>query len=219
MRRCVLLFLLLAFISACDGCKPAAETKSPPAAPQKKELPFISFSGKSPAELKKYHGILHTSEGPIEISFLPEVAPEHVRNFLKLSQAGFYDRTAWHRVVRNFVIQGGDLATRNPPLQQAEIASGVRRLQPEFSQLKHVAGTMGMAHGKELDSAETSFYICLKPQPALDNKFTIFGKVYQGMETVEKISQVSVGKGGRPRQLVELDRAEIVEADNQSEKK
>ena len=122
---------------------------------------------------------------------------------------GFYDHTAWHRVVRNFVIQGGDMGSRNPPLQIAE-SSGIRRLQPEFSKLKHVEGILSMARGEALDSAETSFFICLAPQPVLDNKYTIFGRVVSGMDVVGKISNVPL-EGSKPRERVELIGAEIFE--------
>ena len=122
---------------------------------------------------------------------------------------GFYDHTAWHRVVRNFVIQGGDMGSRNPPLQIAE-STGIRRLQPEFSKMKHIAGIVSMARGEALDSAETSFFICLAPQPVLDNKYTIFGKVVSGMEVVAKISNVPLERS-QPRERVEVIGTEILE--------
>jgi peptidyl-prolyl cis-trans isomerase B (cyclophilin B) len=156
--------------------------------------------------------ILNTSLGKIEIVFLPEIAPEHVRNFLRLTQLGFYDHTAWHRVVRGCFIQGGDLGTRNPPLQMEEITGGVRRLSPEFSRLKHQEGIVSMARGDALDSAETSFFVCTTRQPTLDSKYTIFGKVVSGMEVVKQIADVPLGEKGKPRERVELERAEIVEA-------
>ena len=170
---------------------------------------FISFSQRTSDQLKNYQVRLKTSLGNITLEFLPDVAPEHVRNFLRLCQMGFYDHTSWHRVVRNFVIQGGDMGSRNPPLQMAE-ASGIRRLQPEFSRLKHVEGIVSMARGEALDSAETSFFICLAPQPVLDNKYTIFGKVVSGMDVVAKISNVPL-EGSKPRERVEVIGTEILE--------
>jgi len=170
---------------------------------------FVSFSQKSSDQLKNYQVILKTSLGNITLGFFPDVAPEHVRNFLRLCQMGFYDHTAWHRVVRNFVIQGGDMGSRNPPLQMAE-SSGIRRLQPEFSKMKHVEGIVSMARGKGLDSAETSFFICLDAQPVLDNKYTIFGKVVSGMDVVARISNVPL-EGSKPRERVELIGTDILE--------
>ena len=170
---------------------------------------FVSFSQQGSEQLKNYQVLLKTSLGNITLGFFPDVAPEHVRNFLRLCQMGFYDHTAWHRVVRNFVIQGGDMGSRNPLLQMAE-SSGIRRLQPEFSKMKHVEGIVSMARAAALDSAETSFFICLAPQPVLDNKYTIFGKVVSGMEVVAKISNVPL-EGSRPRERVELMGTEILE--------
>jgi len=174
---------------------------------------FVRFTEKSPQELRGFHAVLHTSLGKIEVEFLPDIAPEHTRNFLRLSQLGFYDHTAWHRIVRGFVIQGGDMGTREPPLQPAEFESGVKRLKPEFSSLKHIEGTLSMARGEELDSAETSFFICLAPQPVLDGKYTIFGRVVHGMDVVKKISDVPLDKS-KPRQRVEIVRVEILHNPN-----
>src|SRR5262245_5161563 len=114
-------------------------TSREPANQPKGTRTFISFSQKNKEELKNYQVRLKTSLGNITLEFLPQVAPEHFRNFLRLCQMGFYDRTAWLRVVRSFVIKGGDMGGRIPPLQMGE-ASGIRRLQPEFSKLKHVEG-------------------------------------------------------------------------------
>ena len=172
---------------------------------------FVSFSEKPGEELKNFHVILETSLGDIELEFFPDVAPEHVRTFLRLSQLGFYDHTAWHRVVRNFVIQAGDLGTRRPPLQLQEYESAVHPLQPEFSRMKHVAGILSMAHGDQPGSALTSFFICLAKLPKLDNQYTIFGKVYSGMETVNKIASMPLGKNSQPRERIELIQVRILD--------
>ena len=155
-------FCLLMLVS-CD--RPPSHDQDRKASNQPAPIrSFIAFSQKSSDQLKNYQVRLKTSLGNITLGFLPDVAPEHVRNFLRLCQMGFYDHTAWHRVVRNFVIQGGDMGSRNPPLQMGE-ASGIRRLQPEFSKLKHVEGIVSMARGEALDSAET-FVLHLPGPPA-----------------------------------------------------
>lgn len=204
--------LCLLMLVSCDrnsnhGRSSDATSKSPNQPSRVRS--FIPFSQKSNGELKNYQVVLKTSLGNITLGFFPDVAPEHVRNFLRLCQMGFYNHTAWHRVVRNFVIQGGDMGSRNPPLQMAE-STGIRRLQPEFSKLKHVAGIVSMARGEALDSAETSFFICLAPQPVLDNKYTIFGKVLSGMDVVAKISNVPL-EGSTPRERVEVIGTEILD--------
>jgi len=101
------------------------------------------------------------------------------------------------------------MGSRNPPLQMAE-SSGIRRVQPEFSKMKHVEGIVSMARGEGLDSAETSFFICLDAQPVLDNKYTIFGKVVSGMDVVARISNVPL-EGSKPRERVELIGTDILE--------
>ena len=177
-RRFGATFCLLMLVSCGrNGTQPQSDGSGREAANQRAPTrAFISFSQKSSDQLKSYQVKLKTSLGNITLGFLPDVAPEHVRNFLRLCQMGFYDHTAWHRVVRNFVIQGGDMGSRNPPLQIGE-ASGIRRLQPEFSKLKHVAGMVSMARGEALDSAETSFFICLAPQPSSTTSTLFLGRL------------------------------------------
>ena len=171
----------------------------------------IPFAQTSKAELNNYHVLLKTSMGDIELDLFPHFAPEHVRNFLRLSKLGFYDHTSWHRVIPGTIIQGGDLSTRNPPLNPDERAHYVHRLQPEFSQLRHEQGTLSMARAQPLDSAESSFFICVVPQPKLDEKYTIFGKVISGMDVVRKIASVAIGKNESPKKRVELVKAEVIE--------
>ncbi len=210
MKRLFLLgFCACLFVSCKRSENPLPSSGQAALEEPKSSKTFISFSGKTSAELKSYHVVLETSLGKIELGFYPDIAPEHVRNFLRLSQSGLYDHTAWHRVVKGFVIQGGDLGTRNPPLQAMD-AMAVRKLQPEFSMLKHKEGILSMARGEGLDSAETSFFICLAPQPKLDNKYTIFGEVVSGMDTVKRIAQVPVGEKSRPRDRLEITRAEVI---------
>jgi peptidyl-prolyl cis-trans isomerase B (cyclophilin B) len=171
----------------------------------------IPFSQTPKAELNNYHVRLETSMGNIEVDLFPHFAAEHVRNFLRLSKLGFYDHTEWHRVLRGVIVQGGDLRTRNPQLPPEQIARYVCHLRPEFSQLKHEEGTLSMARAQALDSAMTSFFICVIPQPSLDEKYTVFGKVVSGIDVVRKISMVPVGKNERPRTRIELIRAEVIE--------
>jgi peptidyl-prolyl cis-trans isomerase B (cyclophilin B) len=171
----------------------------------------IPFAQTPKAQLNNYHVRLETSLGNIELDLFPHFAPEHVRNFLRLSKLGFYDHTSWHRVVPGILIQGGDLNTHVPALSLQERRLYVRRLQPEFSQLMHEEGTLSMARAQELDSADTSFFICVTPQPSLNEKYTVFGKVVAGMDVVRQIASVSTGKNNMPKKRVELIKAEVVE--------
>ncbi len=206
--------LIVTLLWLLIGCSSTRQERQAPTAEQAaRTAPSLpKFTDVAVAELKKYQVRLDTVVGKIEIAFHPEHAPEHVRRFLRLCQLGFYDHTAWHRVVRGFVIQGGDLSTRRPPLSPAEIDYFARPLKAEFSQLKHEAGTVSMARGEALNSASTSFFICLRPQPVLDGKYTVFGKVVSGMDVVDRISAVSLEDGDKPRQRWELRKVEILEA-------
>ena len=174
-------------------------------------IPPIPFADATKEEMKKCHVLFVTSKGKIEVEVFPELAPEHVRNFLKLSKAGLYENTSWHRIVPGFVIQGGDLSTRVPPVTQEQASKYVKNLQAEFSDLKHEKGILSMARGEALDSASTSFFICLGPQPSLDGKYTIFGKVINGLDVVDEIAAVPLVDNEKPTDRVELTHAEVIE--------
>jgi len=155
------------------------DTPPPSAAP---------FAETSVAELAQHHATIRTTAGDIVIGFHPEVAPEHVRNFLRLAQRGVYDGTAFHRVVPRFAVQAGDLSSRTAPLTQVQ-QQVVRTVKGEFNAITHEAGVVSMARGDDPDSASTSFFICTAASPSLDGKYTAFGRVLQGMDVVMAIEQ------------------------------
>ena len=173
----------------------------------------IPFSETSKEELKSFRVNLETSLGNILIELSPDVAPETCRNFLKLSKVGLFDGTTWHRVVPGFVVQGGDLSTRATPISAEQMSKYVKNLQPEFSEVKHVKGAVSMARGDALDSASTSFFICLADAPSLDGKYTAFGRVIEGIEVVDKIAAVPLD-GEKPKEPIELIRAVVEEVKN-----
>ena len=195
---CPILALSLAFAVPSNAQTP------PPSA----DLPFDKTSR---ADLNNYRVRLVTSFGDIEIDLFPHFAQGHVRNFLNLSKLGLYGGTAWHRIVPGFVIQGGAIDTRLPPVSPEDRVRFVRRLKPEFNRLEHEEGTVSMARAKAEDSAETSFFICLGRQKSLDEKYTIFGKVLSGMDVVKKIAAVPLGKNDQPKKRIEILRAEVIE--------
>jgi peptidyl-prolyl cis-trans isomerase B (cyclophilin B) len=166
------------------------------------------FAEMPPAELGQYRATLDTSLGNITLEFFPDLAPNHVRNFLRLAQAGFYDGTAIHRVVRDFVMQGGLLSTRQPPLPYFRIADLVEKLKPEFNDTRHVKGIVSMARYDEPDSAETSFFICLGNASNLDGQYTAFGKVVEGVEILERFQDVTVD-GEAPKERLELKKVTV----------
>jgi cyclophilin family peptidyl-prolyl cis-trans isomerase len=166
----------------------------------------IPFSAESVAELAQYRAVLETSKGPVTIAFFPEKAPEHVRNFLRLAQAGVFDGTAFHRVVRGFVIQTGALNTRAPLGEKQQKL--VHALAPEFNDTKHVKGIISMARGDDPASAMTSFFIVTGDANSLDGKYTAFGRVVDGLAVVEAIEQAPVN-GEEPVTRIDLLRVRI----------
>jgi len=129
--------------------------------------------------------------GAITLEFSADKAPEHVRNFLRLAQAGVYNGMGVHRVAKGFVIQTGYLPSRSQPLSEPQQRL-VRNLQPEFNDTSHVKGTVSMARGDDPASADTSFFIVLGTSPVLDGQYTAFGRVVDGLPVVEAIEQVPV---------------------------
>jgi peptidyl-prolyl cis-trans isomerase B (cyclophilin B) len=173
---------------------------TPPPAPE-------PFSTESPAELSSYRAVLETSLGEIALEFLPDKAPNHVRNFLRLAQSGVYDGMAFHRVARGFVIQTGFMPSRSAPLNEVQ-QKFVRTLQPEFNDTVHVKGTVSMARGDDPASASTSFFIVTARSAALDGKYTAFGQVVDGLPVVDAIEAVPVN-GEAPVQRVDLKRVRV----------
>ncbi|MCA1650712.1 MAG: peptidylprolyl isomerase [Acidobacteria bacterium] len=165
------------------------------------------FSAETPVDLARYRAVLDTSAGPITIEFLPDKAPEHVRNFLRLAEAGVFDGTLFHRVVRGFAIQTGSLTGR-PPLTEKQ-QKRIKTMKPEFNDTKHVKGVVSMARGDDQASASTSFFIVTGDGSSLDGKYTPFGRVIDGMAAVETIEQTPV-TGETPVTRVELRGVRIV---------
>jgi len=152
--------------------------------------------------------LLRTSMGDITLEMNPELAPEHVRNFLKLVESGWYDHTAFHRIIPGFVIQGGMGNTRAGS-QPHPADKWVHKLKGEFSRTAvHVRGILSMARTNDPDSAETSFFIVLGAASHLDGKYTIFGKVVDGFDTIELIEKAP-RNGETPIQRIELIEATI----------
>jgi len=152
--------------------------------------------------------LLRTSMGDITLEMDPGLAPEHVRNFLKLVQTGWYDHTAFHRIISGFVIQGGLGSTRTDG-RPHPADKWVHKLKGEFSRTAlHIRGVLSMARASDPDSADTSFFIVLGAAPHLDGKYTIFGKVVEGFDTIELIEKAA-RHGETPDQRIELIEAVI----------
>jgi peptidyl-prolyl cis-trans isomerase B (cyclophilin B) len=165
------------------------------------------FSKESADQLKGYRAVLETSAGPITLEFMPEKAPEHVRNFLRLAQLGVYDGMSFHRVVRGFAIQTGYPQTR-PPLTEKQQKS-IRAVKAELNDTPHVKGIVSMAHGGDPNTAMTSFFIVTGPAPSLDGKYTVFGRVIDGLAAVDAIDQAPVN-GETPVTRIDLKTIRVV---------
>ncbi len=159
------------------------------------------FAAESAADLAAHRAVLETSAGSITVEFFPDKAPETVRNFLRLASLGVFDGTSFHRVVKGFVIQTGSLNSRGPLTEKQQ--KMVRSLQPEFNDTKHVKGILSMARGDDPASATTSFFIVTGDAPSLDGKYTVFGRVVDGIAAVEAIEQAPVN-GEAPVSRIDL---------------
>ncbi len=143
--------------------------------------------------------------GEIVIELFPEVAPLHCANFDSLVRIGFYDGTAFHRVVPGFVIQGGDPNSKNKPRETWGYGDpSQRRIPAEFNHLSHKRGIVSAARAADPNSATSQFFICLVDLPQLDGKYTVFGQVVRGMEVVDAIAQVPRDARDNPLEKVEM---------------
>jgi dolichyl-diphosphooligosaccharide--protein glycosyltransferase len=144
--------------------------------------------------------VLETAQGPITIEFFPQVAPNHVSNFEKLAESGFYNGTIFHRIVKGFVIQGGDQNTKNSTDKTAwGTGDPGYRIDSEFSNIPHERGIVSMARSSDPNSAGSQFFIVLNNSKFLDNQYTVFGRVVNGMDAVDKIAALATVQNDQPQ--------------------
>lgn len=165
------------------------------------------FSTETVDALARTTAVLETSAGTITLGFTPDKAPEHVRNFLRLAALGAYDGTTFHRVVKGFVIQGGMMDTRATPLSEAQ-EKHVHQLKAEFNDQLHDVGVLSMARQPDPNSASTSFFIVTARASSLDQQYTVFGKVLEGLDVVKAIEGVPLN-GEKPVADVVLRRVRV----------
>ncbi len=169
---------------------------------------------------QKEVAVLKTSDGEMVAEFSPEVAPKTVENFKKLARQGFYDGTAFHRIIKGFMIQGGDPNTKDLA-NEARYGSGGPgySIPAEFNEKKHVRGVLSMARSSDPNSAGSQFFICLGTASSLDRQYTVFGHLIKGLDILDKIGNTPVtrGNGGessKPTARVTLESVKIVPADS-----
>src|SRR5688500_1509909 len=150
--------------------------------------------------------VVETRFGEMEIEFLPDKAPGHVKNFLDLAKKGFYDGTTFHRVIPGFMIQGGDPNTRDAagPRSRHGTRGPGTNVKAEFNDTPHKRGIVSMARAQDPDSAGSQFFIVVKDSPFLDNNYTVFGRVVRGMEAADKIVSSPRDSRDNPNDRIEM---------------
>jgi len=145
-------------------------------------------TGSESVNMSNARAVIKTKFGDIEIKFLPDLAPNHVENFIKLAKSGFYNGTIFHRVIPGFMIQGGDPNTKDSLKKNAYGQGGPgHNVKAEFSDLPHKRGMVSMARAQDPDSAGSQFFIVVEESRFLDRKYTIFGEVVKGIGVADKI--------------------------------
>lgn len=169
---------------------------------------------------KKEVAVIKTSEGEMVAEFWSDVAPNTVENFKKLAKSGFYDGTAFHRIVKGFMIQGGDPLTKDLK-NEARFGTGDPgyKIKAEFNKKSHERGVLSMARSSDPDSAGSQFFICLGHVSQLDGQYTTFGKLIKGDDVLGKIGDTEVamsnsGEKSKPTKRVTVESIKIVPADS-----
>ena len=168
------------------------------------EVRYKKFTSEEVKKMSEQQAIIHTTLGDITLKFFPEVAPNHVNNFIELAKKGFYNGTTFHRVVAKFVIQGGDPNSKNPDRSSHGMGGPGYQIKAEFNNKPHRRGTLSMARSAHPDSAGSQFFICVADAPFLDGKYTVFGEVVKGMEVVDKIVSQPRDGNDNPNDRIEM---------------
>ncbi len=157
-------------------------------------------------EATQSRAIIETKFGEMEVEFLPDKAPGHVKNFLDLAGKGFYDGTTFHRVIPGFMIQGGDPNTKDSKASRDRHGTGGpgHSVKAEFNDTSHKRGVLSMARSSDPDSAGSQFFICVKDSAFLDRQYTAFGRVVRGMEVADKIAAAPRDARDNPNERVEM---------------
>jgi len=161
------------------------------------------------------HAILKTSYGDMTIAFWPDVAPKTVENFKKLAREGFYNGTAFHRIIKGFMIQGGCPNTKPGKTGMPGTGGPGYQIKAEFNAKSHVRGVISMARSQHPDSAGSQFFICHGAAKFLDRQYTAFGELIKGDDVLERIATVPTqpgGEGSEPIDRIELQSVTIVPA-------
>jgi peptidyl-prolyl cis-trans isomerase B (cyclophilin B) len=174
------------------------------------EVKQKTFTKEEIKKMAETRAIIETKFGNIDLRFFPDVAPNHVNNFIELAKKGFYDGTTFHRVIPGFMIQGGDPNSKDADRSRHGMGGPGYTIKAEFNQKSHKRGTLSMARAADPNSAGSQFFICVADAPFLDRQYTVFGEVVSGMEVVDKIVNQPRDKRDNPLERVEM-KVKIVE--------
>jgi peptidyl-prolyl cis-trans isomerase B (cyclophilin B) len=162
--------------------------------------------------------VIKTSEGEIVVQFWTDAAPNTIENFKKLARQGFYNGTIFHRIVKDFMIQGGDPNSKDPAKENTYGQGDPGyKIKAEFNDHPHDRGVISMARGPDADSAGSQFFICLAPVHRLDHQYTTFGKLIKGDDVLDKIGNTAVernaqGEMSKPATRITINKIDIVPA-------
>ena len=163
---------------------------------------FIALLISTNTNAKENIMILKLKDGDVKIELFNEVAPNHVERIKKLADEGKYDNVVFHRVIEGFMAQTGDVKFGNSSLKDFDLnragmgGSDLPDLKQEFSNVPHERGTLSMARSSDPNSANSQFFICFVATPFLDRQYTVFGKVVEGMEFIDKIKKGDANNNG-----------------------
>jgi len=174
----------------------------------------------SPMTTSNEVAVIKTSEGEMVVQFWTDAAPNTIENFKKLARQGFYDGTIFHRIIKGFMIQGGDPNSKDPAKEDSYGQGGPDyKIKAEFNDHPHDPGVISMARSADPDSAGSQFFICLAPIHRLDHQYTTFGKLIKGDDVLEKIGNTPVGRNSqgetsKPTKRVVIESVKILPADS-----
>ncbi len=168
------------------------------------EIRNKKFTKQEIRKMADTRAIIETKFGDIELRFFPEVAPNHVNNFIELAKKGFYDGTTFHRVIPGFMIQGGDPNSKSHDKSMQGMGGPGYELKAEFNDKPHKRGALSMARSANPDSAGSQFFICVADSHFLDKQYTVFGEVVSGIEVVDKIVSQPRDGNDNPDERIEM---------------
>ncbi|KJU84621.1 cyclophilin type peptidyl-prolyl cis-trans isomerase [Candidatus Magnetobacterium bavaricum] len=168
------------------------------------EVKSKKFTQEEIKKMSEQKVVIKTKFGDIKLKFFPDVAPNHVNNFIELTGKGFYNGTTFHRVIPGFMIQGGDPNSKDKDKSKHGTGGPGYNVKAEFNEKPHKKGTLSMARAQDPDSAGSQFFICAADAPFLDRQYTVFGEVTEGLDVVDKIVSQPKDSRDNPNERIDM---------------